>query len=301
MKNRKNKTMKKLSILIIVLFFSTQIFSQTKNNQNSLLWEISGNGLKQSSYIFGTIHIIPADDFFFLNIWLEKFNLCKNLVLETDIDLGFFKQLSLLKEMKLPKDTSLLDYMSKDDQLSFTSYMLDSLGVSLPVYNFSLAYMPFFTYSMILNDLIPGKKEFYEKYLSELAKKNKMKIIALETIDFQMNLVINIPIKDQINMFLFDGAKKQYPHVVDDYYKLVKLYKNQDLLQISSQDNSDEGLEFNVNFIVERNLSWVSKIIELIGKKSTFVAVGAAHLPGDDGLIQLLINQGYTVSAILSN
>ena len=287
--------------IFLFLFFLSFFFVEQGKSQNSLLWEISGNGLKESSYLFGTIHLIDAKDFFFFQQWKKRLQSCKYLVLETDINIGFFKELSIIKQIKLPKDSILSDYMSPQELSSYESYMLDSLRVSPSVYRMTLIYKPFFTYSFILNDLIAGKKMFYEKYLSTLAKKEKIKILKLETIDFQMNLVSSIPIKKQIDMFLFDYGKEKQENIVDEFYKLVESYKKQDLNEIAARDNNAEEKAFNENFIYKRNRKWITKINEFIEKKPTFVAVGAGHLLGENGLIKLLENEGYTLTPVYGN
>ena len=291
--------MKKITIILIGLFFiSANSFAQDDVFENSLLWEISGNGLEQPSYLYGTIHIIPADDFFFYDSWKEKLLLCKYLVLETDVKPSIFKQLSLLKTMKLPKDSTLNNYMGEAEQLAFQHYMLDSLNISPSIYKVSLQYKPFFSYSLILNELIKGEKKYYEMYLTDIAKKNKIKSRYLETIDFQMSLVSGISTVDQLDMFLFDYGKEKQANVAEEFYKMVGFYKKQDLSQIAAIENSDENDEFYDDFLINRNKNWIPKIIDFIENKPTFVAVGAAHLVGKQGVIQLLRNEGYTMKPV---
>ncbi|MEA3450732.1 MAG: TraB/GumN family protein [Bacteroidota bacterium] len=292
--------MKKSIVLLIgFFFFISNSFSQQDVDENFLLWEISGNGLEQPSYLYGTIHIIPSDDFFFYNSWKEKLLTCKYLVLETDVKPSILKQLSLLKMMKLPKDSTLNNYMAKDEQLAYQHYILDSLNISPSIYNITLKYKPFFSYSLILNDLIKSEKKYYEMYLSDLAKKNKIKSRYLETLKFQMSLVSGISIVEQIDMFLFDYGIEKQANIVADFHKMVDYYKNQDLIQIAIIENSDENDDFYDKFLINRNKDWISKIIYFIEKKPTFVAVGAAHLVGKEGVIQLLRKEGYTMKPVV--
>jgi uncharacterized protein len=294
--------MKKTLFTFIFILSAFFVLGQ-ESEENCLLWEISGNGLEQPSYIFGTVHLIPEDDFFFFDEWLEKLNTCDVLVLEADIDLGIMKQLSLIPKMKLPKKTTLEDYMTEEEFLAFYSFVIDTLQIKSSTYNVCLAYKPFFSYSLILNEVIPGKKIVYEQYLSDKAKKNKMKIIGLETIDFQISLIDSISIKDQIPMFLFDYKKEKQTDLKSEYDKTLSLYKNQDLVGIS--DLEDEGDEdeayFYQKFLVDRNIDWIGKIKAIFKKRTAFIAVGAAHLPGETGVLQLLRNEGYTVVPVCKN
>lgn len=296
--------MKKTLLTFTILLSTILVFSQEKE-ANCLLWEISGNGMEQPSYIFGTVHLIPEDDFFFFDKWLEKFNTCDVLVLEADINMGIMKQLALIPKMKLPESTTLKDYMTNEEFSAFNSFIVDTLKIKSSTYNVCLTYKPFFSYSLILNEIIPGKKIIYEQYLSDKAKKNKMKIIGLETVEFQMSLVDSISIEDQIPMFLFDYKKEKQTNLKSEYEKTLSFYKNQDLIGISNleeegNENEDQAY-FYQKFLVIRNMDWIGKLDAIFKKKTAFIAVGAGHLPGKTGILQLLRNEGYTVKPVFSN
>lgn len=294
--------MKKISIVLLFLLFSLFGFSQQDTIENCLLWEISGNGLTESSYVYGTIHIIPADKFFFFDEWIEKIEKCSFLILEADLKIGFFKQLSLLKQMKMPKDSLLSDYMSNEEFDAYYSYMVDSLKVSGSKFNMTLIYKPFFSYSLLLDEIVPGKKMFYEKYLTSIAKDNKMKIVGLETIDFQMNLVNKISVKNQIPMFLFDFDKKVQTDLKKEYFKLLDLYTIQNLTEINNlEQETDSDTSFYQNFIINRNANWIPILEKYMQNKPSFIAVGAAHLPGEYGILKLLEDKGYIVKPVCSN
>ncbi|MBN2892138.1 MAG: TraB/GumN family protein [Bacteroidales bacterium] len=291
--------MNKFFTLFFIVLLTFSVNAQNEN-ENSLLWEISGNNLEQPSYIYGTIHLIPKDDFFFYDLWLEKFKTCDVLVLETDIEIGIMKQLSLIPKMQLPNKTTLSDYMSDKEFAAFNSYLLDSLEISETNYKVCLTYKPFFAYSLLLNEAIPGKKIIYEQYLTDEAKKNKMKVVSLETLDFQLSLVDSISIEDQIKMFLFDYEKIEQTNLLFEFNKMLELYKKQDLNSIANMESEGEENDFFYErFLVKRNLDWIGKINAILEKKSAFIAVGAAHLPGNDGVIKLLRDEGYIVKPVL--
>ncbi|MBN2664679.1 MAG: TraB/GumN family protein [Bacteroidales bacterium] len=294
--------MRKIFFILFFILLNYLSFSQQDTIENCLLWEISGNGLSESSYIYGTVHIIPADKFFFFDEWIESLEKCKYLILEVDLKIGFFKQLSLLKQMKMPNDSVLSDYMMADEFDAYRSYMIDSLKVSSAKYNMTLIYKPFFTYSLLLDEVIPGQKIFYEKYLTNLAKDNKMKIIGLETIDFQMNLVNDISVANQIPMFLFDFSKKVQTDFKKEYFKLLDLYATQNLTEINNlEQEADSYPSFYQDFIINRNANWIPIIEKYMLNKPSFIAVGAAHLPGEYGVLKLLENKGYIVKPVCSN
>jgi uncharacterized protein YbaP (TraB family) len=81
---------------------------------------------------------------------------------------------------------------------------------------------------------------------------------------------------------------------------MFKAYKNQDLKKLEEMMVSlDAGMSgFTDILLYHRNLKWVEKLNELLPKKSLLIAVGAGHLPGEKGVIQLLRKQGYKVTPV---
>lgn len=290
--------MTKISTLLIALFSAFMLNAQIEQ-ENCLLWEISGNGLEAPSYLYGTIHLVPKSDFFFFDNWLEKLETCDVLVLETDINLSIKEQLALIPKMQLPDGKSLSDFMTKDEFNEFSTYLNDSLEVSSKIYSLCMSYKPFFSYSLLLHDALPGKKIVYEDYLSKKAKKNDMGIIGLEELYFQLDLVDEISIEDQLKLFLFDSKKEKQTNLLEEFNKLLDFYKNQDLNSIASlESETEEDDYFYENFLIKRNIDWIGKIKAILVKKSAFIAVGAAHLPGEQGLINLLEEEGYTLKPV---
>ena len=288
----------KITTLLIVLFFTTIISYAQEDSEKSVLWEVSGKNLKEKSYIFGTIHMIPKDDYFFLDIWTDKFETCEVLALEAKMDLGLSEQIQLAMKAKLPEGTTLKDYMTKEDYAKYRANLIDTLGVKEKKLNTYDQLKPFYIYSMVLMEVIDDKIIMYEKELTKKAKKNKMEIVGLETVEFQMSLVDSIPIEKQVEMFLMDD---EGGNIKDEYYKSVNLYKQQDikaLHELTNANQSEEFVELMDNFLFKRNDNWIPKIIKLMNKKPTFIAVGAAHLGGERGILNLLKKEGYTVKPI---
>lgn len=296
--------MKKIIIYTIINLFLIVNFGIAQNikTENCLLWKISGNGLQKASYIFGTIHIIPENEYFFYDNWQKKFDECEILIMEIDLNIGLKKQFSLLNDMKLPEDSTLKDYLSEKEFNNFNNYLLDSIKISKTNYDFCMNYKPFFSYSLILNEAIEGKKVSYEQNFTKLAKKRKMKIHALETIDFQISLVNDISIKQQINLFLYDFSSSKQTNLMTAFTETTELYKKQDLNSMIENEFDDEKYSgFYQNFLVKRNLDWIPKLEAFFKAKACFVAVGAAHLPGKDGILYLLKQKGYKVEPIFKN
>ena len=121
-----------------------------------------------------------------------------------------------------------------------------------------------------------------------------MSVSGLETIQFQMNLLSEVSNEEQIKMLLLGLTKDN-----SEFNKLIDTYLKKDINQLGElMNNVDLSPEFYTNFIVKRNQKWIPIISELIQKKSTFIAVGAGHLPGKEGVLNLLQEAGYKITPI---
>ena len=103
-------------------------------------------------------------------------------------------------------------------------------------------------------------------------------------------------------MFLFDFSKIKQTDIKKDYQEILDLYIAQNLNRISAlEEDTNYDTSFYQNFIINRNTNWIPIIESYMQNKSSFIAVGAAHLPGEYGVLKLLENKGYTVKPVCSN
>ncbi len=289
-----------ISILVVFLLFSLNAFSQKTENSKNLLWEISGKDLKTSSYIVGTMHMMPKKDFFFPNKLEEKFNSCKVLVVEANMDMGLKDQLALASKVKYPEGKTLQNYMTEEEYKSYRNFFIETMGLKEKKLNKYENLKPFYAYSLILKSLLDGKMVMYEPKLSKMAKKKKMDIVGLETIEFQMDMVEDISIEDQVEMFLIPKDVNKDKNLITDFNSTVEIYKNQDIEKMleMNEEEAAGNEEFIQTFLIDRNKDWIPKIEKQISEQATFIAVGAAHLGGDFGVLNLLREAGYTVKPV---
>jgi uncharacterized protein YbaP (TraB family) len=282
----------KISFLYLLVSLSIACFAQTGNN--SVLWKISGNGLQEPSYLFGTIHAVPEKQFIISDTILKYLEISKTLVLEINPEIPLGAQLKLAQRMFLPKGKTIKDYIDSIHYAQLYTYLKDSINIKEEKINKYFALKPVFMQSMILMEFIE-KPKTYEKELKNLVGKKKH-FVPLETIDEQMNMLDSIPLELQLS-FNSDNYKLD-----KEYFSLLNLYLKQDIKAIDSLMFSDPDFQkIEYNLLTERNLNWVPKIKESISKESSFVAVGCAHLIGENGLIKLLEKEGYTINPVRYN
>src|SRR5215472_7974308 len=115
--------MKKLGVSLLVTLTSLIGFSQAKNAKdfNTLLWQISGNGLSRPSYLFGTIHMICSDDAQLSDSLKAAIANADEVYFEVDMD-NLFEMLGVMKKMKMRNDTTLADLLNKSDYEKVKKY-----------------------------------------------------------------------------------------------------------------------------------------------------------------------------------
>jgi len=285
---------KKLILLAAVI---TVAFQGIAQQENSLLWEVSGNGLAQKSYIFGTMHMMKKQDFFITDIMKEKLTGCQSFVTEVDMNIPLAQQLEIAKKMYLPEAKTVKDYVTEEEFRNFKTIVIDSMHLKESKFEKYIRLKPFFL-SAILSQHVAGKVKAYEKELYKIAKNKGIPSDGLESFDFQFSLVDATPIEEQAKSMVSEvlDFKKTQQLLAD----MVAAYKQQDLAKLYDyvMKSPDTNSEFSENFIFKRNQKWIPLIDEKIKKQSCFIAVGAAHLPGENGILHLLVQQGYTVNAV---
>jgi uncharacterized protein YbaP (TraB family) len=279
-----------MRFLTSILFISAVSFSNAQ-----LLWKISGNGLTQNSYLYGTIHVMPKDKFSVSPKIREAINYSAMMALEVDLNLDLKTKIQMAQEMILPGGKRIKDYLSADDFKKLHSHCIDSLRIKKSKLKKYYRLKPFFFSSVVAQEQM-GETASYEMEFMKMAKKRKMELIGLESIEFQMQTINKISIEDQAKMLIQEFGVNP----TEQFDKMLNLYLNEDLeglYKVVSQE-TDAIPEFNYNFLVVRNKNWIPVIEKNISSNSFFIAVGAAHLPGESGVITLLRAKGYSVEPV---
>ena len=262
------------------------------------MWEINGNGLKQNSYIYGTMHIMCGGDVEMTPSIQNAFNKTETLLLEIDMDdpsmMGKMMQASLSQDGKTVSEklgenlAAKVDATLKENS-PITLAMVNSLNLptlSMQIGMFALDCELDLGYDML--------------FVQEAKTKNK-EIHGLESVDSQIKLLLSQP--DSEAKQAIEYIVNNFDEVKTEMNKMVTTYKSQDvqkLYDITKETFSDPKYpQGNLDeFLDQRNIAWIPEIEKAIKEKPVFIAVGAAHLAGEKGVINLLRKAGYTVKAI---
>jgi uncharacterized protein YbaP (TraB family) len=266
--------------------------------ERSLLWEVSGNGLTKSSYIYGTIHMICKDDASLGDSLIAVIQRSDRVYFEVDMD-NLMEMLSAFKDFKMRNDTTLADLLSKEDYKKVKEYM-ESKGGMLPFSQLE-TYKPMLASSLLMESGIGCEESVaMEQLILEEAKKNKKRVDGLETMSYQASIFDSIPYKlqaEQLLKYVNDGGSKS--EADKQFEEMIEAYKAQDIEKLGEFVQEDDGLgNYGDILIYNRNRNWVEKLKKLMPEKSLTIAVGAGHLAGDKGLIKLLRKAGYIVKPV---
>lgn len=267
--------------------------SQELKAPQTLLWKIEGQGIN-TSYIYGTFHLLPEKDFVLKEKVKKAFDDSEQIILEVDMD---DPQLQL----KMMQNATMKDNMTLDQLFSLEQYQaLDQLlqklqGATISVFN---RLKPSLLISLLLTNYIEGNPISLEYYFVELARKQEKSVHGLETIEEQLAVFDQIPYQDQANNI--QEMLENEEETKKTFAEMIALYKSEDAKGIY-----DYTLDYFNNeqekalLLKDRNEAWIAKIGQFTKEKASFFGVGAAHLGGEEGILNLLQLAGYKISPVL--
>lgn len=278
------------------------------NANAQLLWKVSGNGLTQPSYIIGTHHLAPLsikDSIAGLQQALDGTLQIYGELKMTDIQKPSTMQL-MQKMMVISGDTTFQSLFTPAEYEMINTYSKENL-------KFDIAMMPKVKPAFLQNNLIVllymkhvggyNPQEQLDTYFQTEATAKGKKTEGLETPEFQFDLLYNgtsLKRQAQLLLCMLNNVDKG----VQDLQRLTKAYMHQDLedmLKLSEERENSQCDPYPGELeamIDHRNQKWAEKLPAIMKATPTFVAVGALHLPGKQGLLSLLKQKGYTIEPV---
>ena len=279
-------------LLLFTLFIS--LFSNAQELEKSLLWKISGNGLKKPSYLFGTIHL--TCDTSLDASTLNALETTEQLYLELDMDDKSI-QMKLMKLMMMKDGAKLSTLLSPEDFKILDEFMKKNLNMSAKLFD---SFKPFMISSMLFPKMLDCKSQSVESELMKITKEQNEEIFGLEKAEDQMKVFDEISYQDQADELL-KTVKDNLEKDKKEFQEMITIYQNKDiegmLKMMSDSDNkiTSENQDVLLN---NRNKNWIPIMVKTMKDKATFFGVGAGHLAGEEGVIKLLRKQGFKVEAV---
>ena len=288
--------MKKYALFIFSMFIISLVaHAQERQSEQSLLWRISGKGLKKPSFLFGTIHLICPEDYLWTDKMKQSLTASEKVCFEMDLD-DTKLMMSASDGFIATDGRRLKDYYSPEQYQLLKKFIKDSIGMDISV----LQQMK----PIALESIISMKTTkcmnpvSYEETIMKTAKAAGKEILGLEDPSEQISALDSMP-SDSVAKEVFEEIR-DFAQNKQAYSEMVTAYKHQQLKVLYEKITTVKGQGDDMHVLLDdRNKKWISRIIEKMSKSSVFFAVGAGHLPGDKGVIHLLRAAGYTLEPIL--
>ncbi len=267
-------------------------FGQKNTTPNSLLWEISGNGIAHKSYLFGTMHVKDKRAFDFSKNMTNAFDTCRTFAMEIALEPDIYKD--IFKMMVADKDYRIENHLKPDELKKIDNFLKKEFGFKLDYFK---QIKPVFLYIIMSGTgMSVDNEHFLDEHLFLKAKQNEKNVVGIETLEEQINALDGLTIREQLDLVLeaVDGFGKNKKME----QKLLKYYQKQQLSEIAKLVETNSNQKVNKLLLVDRNYTMADRIAKLIKKESTFVAIGAGHLPGKEGVIELLRKKGFSVEPV---
>jgi uncharacterized protein YbaP (TraB family) len=269
----------------------------------ALLWKIEGKGMKEPSYLFGTIHMIEEDDYFLPTGFDEAFESCDQVVFEIDMDdmTDMSAIMSLLSDIVMKNGTTLNKLLSPSEYKEVSAYF-ENMGLPMfllnkvkPMFLSMLADVNMDPEALQTDDIVSYEMNIYDK-----ANEENKEVGGLETMAYQMSLFDSIPYKDQAKMLLdaVRGTSTEEGGSLDETAKLYKEQNIEAMVALMSEDEASGVAGYEDILLNNRNNNWIAVMPQKMEKGPTFFAVGAGHLGGPNGVVRLLRKAGYTMTPV---
>ncbi len=284
----------KVAVFMVAFILGMQLASVLKAQDNAILWKISGNGLSEESYLYGTLHLLCED---YLNLSPElsgSIQSADKIVMELDMD-----DPALASEMQKyagnPDQINLRSMLKKGDAKALDEFLIKHYSTGLD----QLGYLrPITLMSMVLVKLLECPIKSYEVSFVELAQAQEKEIVGLETVEFQMSVFEEISQETQLDWII--DMVRDIEGQGEIYLKLMSAHKKGDLATIMKLlgETTQDYESYEDILINNRNRNWIAPMEKEMQSQSTIFAVGAGHLGGDQGVVRLLEERGYTLEPI---
>jgi uncharacterized protein YbaP (TraB family) len=283
-----------IKISISIAFTLTTLFLSAQESENSLLWKIEGENIKPS-YLFGTVHMMPKEQFEMPQKVINAIENSNLIVLELDMDDPNF-QAEFMKHAMLPEGKEISDFMDEEEYKFLNTFLTTKMGVGLEQIK---NYNPLMLTSMTL--IAHMGKEFgsFEMEFIKIAKQQKIEILGLETVKDQMDAINSQSYDKQIDDLIKMLKDDEMTSMLDNMITLYKSENYKTLYDFLNDFFKQDEATINA-LLFNRNENWIPKIETYSKDKNVFYGVGAGHLGGEKGVIELLKQRGYKLIPVLN-
>lgn len=284
------------SLMLIMLSLGVAAEQQLAHQQQALLWRITTPQQPNPSYLFGTIHSEDTRVLDLPSAVLQALDDSRYFVMELVPDAAVGEQLG--RSMMFPAGQSLSTVL---DRQLYEQTRQAVVQHGLPAD--AAEQLKPWALVMILNMPKPRTGLYLDQRLHDLAAEQGKEVRGIETVDEQIETLDGMSMAMQI--VLLRHTLEHYQELPAVTEQLIDAWLRRDLAALQRLgDESNEGLPGDVEQLLQtrlvdrRNARMAERMVPLVKRGGAFVAVGALHLPGEQGLIALLRQRGFKVEPV---
>lgn len=284
-----------LLILALILLTGSRVSALGVVNGQGLLWKID-NGDGGVSYLFGTIHSEDPSVSTLPAVVEKAFMDSDQLVLEVVLDTSMMIYTS---KAMLFTDGNRLSSVLGQQLFREAASAMEERGIPERLLDRMKPWAV--ATALAMPEMRTGM--FLDYVLYTRAQEEGMPIHGLETVQEQVGIFEDMSVEDQVAML--EETLQQRDLMEGIFTDLLQAYRARDLArlvrineELMASGNRKLAEDLRARLINKRNYRMADRLSAYLGAGNVFVAVGALHLPGEEGILRLLDKRGYTVTAV---
>lgn len=288
---------------IAVLVVCTALGAQGQGKYNSLLWRVTGNGLREPSHLYGTMHVSDKVAFHLSEEFFDALTTSRTVALEMDPEqwLGEMRGDGWFAAFNAANRSS-----GGSDDLYGEAFALSL--VDRAVFTKALARDP-----EVVNDLLyrfatgsgnHSEDTYLDLFIYQCAKRTGKRAVGLEDMQHSVKqlMAAMLPDERKPDQEAVRRRRERSKLLGDPQHALEDCYRSQDLDRMDTVfDITSVNDRMRKYVIDERNELFAANMLPLLQDGKAFIGVGAMHLPGKNGLVEMLRARGYTVEPVKGN
>jgi uncharacterized protein YbaP (TraB family) len=285
-----------LAAVLELGFLLAGLTGELRAQEKSFLWRVNSD--QNRLYILGSIHLLKKETYPLKKSIEDAFEQTKKLVLEIDLGSANLQKLQqLMLQKSISTDGTMLDQSVSNETYQAVAKRAKELGIDIRLLSPFKPWVIAMTMAAIkLQQLGFDPSLGVDRHLAERAKQTDKPTAGLETAEFQLDLFDRFSAKEQ--ELLLRQSMDEMDHVERNVTAIVQAWKSGDVgaverhLLVGMRDYP----EIHRKVIDDRNQRWLPQIENLLSRgENALIVVGAAHLVGKNGIIELLKDRGYRV------
>ena len=293
--------LRKLNISLLIgltlcCFYYAYAQEEPKVSSKNILWRIGSQN--NSVYLLGSIHLLKSDNYPLNDIIENAFEDSQILVLEIDLESMMDPEIQRTMLMKgMFSEGQTLEKSIGKDAYKLAKTKTEELGVDIAMFeNFKPWFFAMTLTTMKLQLLGFNSQYGLDFYFFMKAKQTGKQIVGLETPEYQLDLFDKMPSHNQ--ELLVYQTLLELDIIEKEIDTILNAWSTGDARELGTMllKSFKEYPGLYETLVTSRNKNWMSKIESFLEKKENYmILVGAGHLVGKNGLVELLKNKGYSI------